>query len=99
MHNIKLHDDVIKRISRTTKYFLLLPSAIARSHLTRLVLIALELKHQGAEVVFAFLENNQILQHYNFQFFPVADAVNLNNQPLRRSHLLLLTLSSLRLYL
>jgi UDP:flavonoid glycosyltransferase YjiC (YdhE family) len=53
----------------------MLPSAIARSHLTRLVLIALELQHQGAEVAFAFPENNQILQHYNFQFFPVADAV------------------------
>ena len=43
--------------------------------LTRLVLIALELKHQGAEVAFAFKENSQILEHYNFQVFPVLDAV------------------------
>jgi len=62
-------------VSKTDKRFLLIPSAIARSHLTRLVLIALELQHQGAEVAFGFPENNQILQHYNFQFFPVADAV------------------------
>ena len=53
----------------------MLPSAIARSHLACLVLIALELQHQGAEVAFAFPENNQILQHYNFEFFPVADSV------------------------
>jgi MGT family glycosyltransferase len=57
------------------KRLLMLPSAIGRSHLTRLVLIALELKHQGAEVAFAFKENSQILEHYNFQVFPVLDAV------------------------
>jgi len=54
---------------------LMLPSAIGRSHLTRLVLIALELERQGAEVAFAFKENNQILEHYQFQVFPVSDAV------------------------
>ena len=66
---------MIESIPKIPKRILMLPSAIARSHLTRLVLIALELQHQGAEVAFAFPENNQILQHYNFQFFPVADAV------------------------
>jgi hypothetical protein len=54
---------------------LAIASAIARSHLTRLVLIAQELQHQNAKVAFAFQENNQILQQDNFQFFPVADAV------------------------
>jgi UDP:flavonoid glycosyltransferase YjiC (YdhE family) len=57
------------------KRLLMLPSAIGRSHLTRLVLIALELQHQGPEVAFAFKENNQILEHYQFQVFPVSDAV------------------------
>lgn len=57
------------------KRLLMLPSAIGRSHLTRLVLIALELQRQGAEVAFAFKENNQILKHYQFQVFPVSDAV------------------------
>lgn len=58
--------------------FLLLPSAIGRSHLNRLVLIAQELQRRGAEIAFAFKENNQILKHYNFQFFPVSDAVVTN---------------------
>lgn len=53
----------------------MLPSAIGRSHLTRLVLIALKLQHQGAEVAFAFEENSQILKHYQFHVFPVSDAV------------------------
>jgi MGT family glycosyltransferase len=53
----------------------MLPSAIGRSHLTCLVLIALELQHRGAEVAFAFKENSQILEHYQFQVFPVSDAV------------------------
>jgi UDP:flavonoid glycosyltransferase YjiC (YdhE family) len=53
----------------------MLPSAIGRSHLTRLVLIALELQRQGAKVAFAFKESNQILEHYQFQVFPVSDAV------------------------
>jgi MGT family glycosyltransferase len=54
---------------------LAIASAIGRSHLTRLVLIALELQRQGAKVAFAFKENNQILEHYQFQVFPVSDAL------------------------
>ena len=65
----------MENIFKTYKRFLLLPSAIGRSHLTRLVLIALELQRQGAEVAFAFKENSQILEHYQFQVFPVSDAV------------------------
>lgn len=66
---------MMENIFKTYKRFLLLPSAIGRSHLTRLVLIALELERQGAEVAFAFKENSQILEHYQFQVFPVSDAV------------------------
>ncbi|MFB2877368.1 glycosyltransferase [Floridanema aerugineum] len=66
---------MIERIPKIHNCFLFLPSAIALSHLTRLVLIAQELQQRGAEIAFVFPENNQILQHYNFQFFPVADAV------------------------
>jgi MGT family glycosyltransferase len=66
---------MIDSIPKISNRFFLFPSAIARSHLTRLVLIAQELQHRGAEIAFGFPENNQILQHYNFQFFPVADAV------------------------
>ena len=61
--------------SRICKRILINPSAVGRSHLTRLVLIALELQRQGAEVAFAFKENSQILEHYQFQVFPVSDAV------------------------
>jgi len=57
------------------KRILCFACGIARSHLTRLVLIALELQRQGAKVAFAFKENNQILEHYQFQVFPVSDAV------------------------
>jgi hypothetical protein len=57
------------------KRYLMLPSVLGLSHLTRLVLIALELQRQGAKVAFAFKENNQILEHYQFQVFPVSDAV------------------------
>lgn len=66
---------MIKVKSKINQRFLMLSSAIGRSHLTRLVLIALELKHRGAEVAFAFKENSQILEHYQFQVFPVSDAV------------------------
>jgi hypothetical protein len=66
---------MIESIPKIRRPILTLPSAIPRSQLTRLVLIAQELQHQGAEVAFAFQENNQILQHDNFPFFPVADAV------------------------
>jgi UDP:flavonoid glycosyltransferase YjiC (YdhE family) len=66
---------MIKVKSKINQPFLMLPSAIGRSHLTRLVLIALELQRQGAKVAFAFKENNQILEHYQFQVFPVSDAV------------------------
>jgi UDP:flavonoid glycosyltransferase YjiC (YdhE family) len=68
-------NNLIEKTPKNRSRLSMLPSVIARSHLTRLVLIALELQYQGAEVAFAFPENNQILQHYNFQFFPVADAV------------------------
>jgi len=51
---------------------LAIASAIGRSHLTRLVLIALELQHQGAEVAFAFKENSHILEYYQFQVFSVS---------------------------
>ena len=57
------------------KSFLFLASALGISHLNRLVLIAQELQRQGAEIAFAFKEHNQILKHYNFQFFPISDAV------------------------
>ena len=66
---------MMENISKTYKRFLMLPSAIGRSHLTRLVLIALELQRQGAEVAFAFKENSQILEHYQFHVFPISDAV------------------------
>jgi len=66
---------VIKRIPKIHNRFLTLPSAIGRSHFNRLVLIAQELQRRGAEIAFAFKENNQILKHYQFQFFPVSDAV------------------------
>jgi hypothetical protein len=39
---------MMENISKIYKRFLIIPGAIGRSHLTRLVLIALELKHQGA---------------------------------------------------
>ncbi|MBW4606354.1 MAG: hypothetical protein KME22_03790 [Hassallia sp. WJT32-NPBG1] len=61
--------------SKAQKCILMLPSAIGRSHLNRLVLIAQELQHQGAKIAFAFKEKNQILKHYNFQFFSVLDVV------------------------
>lgn len=60
---------------QTFKHFLMIPSAIGRSHLTRLVLIALQLKHRAAEVAFAFKENSQILEDYDSQVFRVLDAV------------------------
>lgn len=66
---------MIKRIPKIHNRFLTLPSAIGRSHFNRLVLIAQELQRRGAEIAFAFKENNQILKHYQFQFFPVSDAV------------------------
>jgi MGT family glycosyltransferase len=66
---------MMENISKIYKRFLIIPGAIGRSHLTRLVLIALELQHRGTEVAFAFKENNQILEHYQFQVFPVSDAV------------------------
>lgn len=57
------------------KRYLMVPSAIGRAHLTRQVLIALELQHRGSQVAFACKENSQILEHYNFPIFPVSDAV------------------------
>ncbi|HBY76359.1 MAG TPA: hypothetical protein DEG47_04980, partial [Cyanobacteria bacterium UBA11148] len=63
-------------MTKTNRPILIFPSAIGQSHLTRLVLIALELQRRGAEIAFAFKEpNNQILQHYKFSVFPVSDAV------------------------
>ena len=62
-------------IFKDSKRILIIPSSIGLSHLTRLVLIALELQNNGAEIAFAFKENNQIFKHYDFQFFPVSDAV------------------------
>ena len=67
--------DVLESIPRIPRRILMLPSAIGRSHLTRLVLIALELKQRGVEVAFAFKEKNKILEHYEFKVFPVSDAV------------------------
>lgn len=61
--------------AKTYKRFLMLPSVIGRSHLTRLVLIALELKQRAAEVAFGFKEKNKILEHYEFKVFPVSDVV------------------------
>jgi MGT family glycosyltransferase len=55
--------------------FLLIPSTIGQSHLNRIILIALDLERQCQKVAFVFRENLQILKHYNFQVFPVADAV------------------------
>ncbi|MEO1373923.1 MAG: nucleotide disphospho-sugar-binding domain-containing protein [Cyanobacteria bacterium J06635_10] len=65
----------LKTSPKLDKRILIIPSSIGLSHLTRLILIALELQNNGAEIAFAFKENNQILKHYDFQFFPVSDAV------------------------
>lgn len=64
-----------KTSPKTDKRILIIPSSIGLSHLTRLVQIALELQNNGAEIAFAFKVNNQILKHYDFQFFPVSDVV------------------------
>ncbi len=65
----------MKNLHNTRKNILLIPSAIGLSHLTRLVLIALELKQQNAEVAFAFKDGNEILRRYGFKVFPVSDVV------------------------
>ncbi len=50
-------------------------SAIGRAHLLRLVLIARKLRCRGAEVAFAYKEQDEILKHDGFQVFPVAGVV------------------------
>ncbi|MBW4599439.1 MAG: hypothetical protein KME29_07450 [Calothrix sp. FI2-JRJ7] len=78
-HSVKIAKyEMIENIFKTYNQFLLLPSAIGRSHFNRLVLIAQELQERGAEIAFAFRENNQILKHHNFEFFLVSDAVVTN---------------------
>ncbi|MEG4631104.1 hypothetical protein QUB56_16100 [Microcoleus sp. AR_TQ3_B6] len=42
-------NNLIEKTPKIRSRLLMLPSAIARSHLTRLILIALELQHQGGE--------------------------------------------------
>lgn len=53
---------------------LAIPSSIGRSHLTRLLLIARELRRSGAQVAFAFADPEEpLLKMEGFQVFPVAD--------------------------
>jgi UDP:flavonoid glycosyltransferase YjiC (YdhE family) len=51
------------------------PSAIAQSHLTRLILIAQELQKQGVEIAFAYPEKHPLLKQLNCPVFWVPDVV------------------------
>ena len=53
----------------------MLSGAVGQSHLTRLILIALELRDRGAEIAFAYPEEHRLLKQLNFQVFQVPDAV------------------------
>ena len=55
------------------KSILMLPSAIGLSHLTRLLLIARELRKREAEVAFAFKEKHKFLEQEGFEVFPISD--------------------------
>lgn len=52
---------------------LLIPSAVGLSHLTRLLLIALELRERGAQVAFAYREEHALLKQAGFTVYPVQD--------------------------
>jgi MGT family glycosyltransferase len=52
---------------------LMFPSAIALSHLTRLILIAQELSSRGVEIAFAYPEEHPLLTRLNFAVFQVPD--------------------------
>ena len=52
---------------------LAIPSAIGLSHMTRLLLIARELRKREAEVAFAFKEKHRFLEQDGFEVFPVSD--------------------------
>jgi spore coat polysaccharide biosynthesis predicted glycosyltransferase SpsG len=49
------------------------PSSIGISHLTRLLLVAQELRDRGAEVVFAFNPTRETLPFDGCRFLPIID--------------------------
>lgn len=51
----------------------MLPSAVGLSHLTRLLLIAQQLRKQAADVAFGYREPHPFLQQAEVKVFPVAD--------------------------
>ena len=53
--------------------FLLVPSAVGRAHVTRLLLVARALRRQGAEVAFAFDADDPLLEREGFTVFRVPD--------------------------
>jgi hypothetical protein len=50
------------------------PAEIVQPHLTRLLLIALQLLRQGAEVVLGFKDASPLLHRHGFYRHPVANA-------------------------